>query len=106
MDRGDRVRMRVEVQLFGWLCAYQPGAAGKAAPVELPGGATVADLLCRLGVSGRTQEASAARPSPDVPSSPDLTGSSLLVLVNGLQARGDTSLKPGDRVSIFPPLGG
>jgi len=33
-------------------------------------------------------------------------GSAGLVLVNGVHARDDHRLAPGDEVSLFPPLGG
>jgi molybdopterin synthase sulfur carrier subunit len=33
-------------------------------------------------------------------------GAAGLVLVNGLHARPDAALRPGDEVSLFPPLGG
>ncbi len=29
-----------------------------------------------------------------------------IVLVNGMHAKGDRVLEPGDEVSLFPPLGG
>jgi len=92
--------VKIEVQLFGWLRKYQPGSAGKAATVEVPEGATVSDVLRRVGVSEMVQGDSTGGASLKP------AGAFLLVLVNGLQAADDTRLGPGDSVSVFPPIGG
>ncbi|MCL6451644.1 MAG: MoaD/ThiS family protein [Acetobacteraceae bacterium] len=53
--------------------------------VELPAGATVGDLRARLGLRPQAVQ---------------------VVLVNGVAARPSTPLKDGDRVAVFPLVGG
>jgi sulfur carrier protein ThiS len=78
--------VEVEIRLFANLADYRPpGADGGTARVALPAGATVGDLLRRLGI-------------PDeVPR---------LLLVNGHDAEATTRLGPGDVVDVLPPLVG
>ena len=78
--------MRVEVRLFAHLATYLPaGANGDGATLDVPPGATVGDLIARLGI-------------PD-------DGSDLAV-VNGLDAERDHVLVEGDVLTMFPPLAG
>jgi len=78
--------VEVQVRLFANLAEYGPPAArGGAGRVELPEGATVADLLARLGI-------------PD-------EGPRLL-LVNGRDAEAGVTLHAGDVVDVLPPLVG
>jgi sulfur carrier protein ThiS len=77
----------VEVELFATLTPYLPPGhhhQGRAR-VELPDGATVADLAARLGIP------------PEVPR---------IVLVNGEEAEPERPLGSGDQVTFFPPLAG
>jgi molybdopterin converting factor small subunit len=77
--------MKVEVWLFSTLKKYlPPNAKGKKAVVELPEGATLADLADHLGLH---EEA-------------------IVPTVNDEQAHWGLKLKDGDRVSFFPPLAG
>lgn len=79
--------MRIEVRLHGTLAAHEPSPrAGEPFTIELPDGATVGDLASALRV-----------PLGDIH----------LVFVNGRAAydRGQ-ALAAGDRVGIFPPVGG
>jgi molybdopterin converting factor small subunit len=78
--------VRIEVRLFANLADYLPagGRAGTAV-VEVPGGATVGDLVRRLAI-------------PD--------GLPRLALVNGRDAGPEHPLAPGDVVSLLPPLAG
>ena len=79
-------RVEVQVRLFANLAEYgPPSTRGGAGRVELPEGATVADLLARLGV-------------PD-------EGPRLL-LVNGRDAEAGVTLHAGDVVDVLPPLVG
>jgi sulfur-carrier protein len=76
----------VQVKLFATLEQYLPDCAeGDSAMLELPDGATVAQLARRLRV-------------PD-----DLL---FLAAVNGHEAPCDTQLRAGDVVALFPPLAG
>jgi sulfur carrier protein ThiS len=78
--------VEVEVHLFANLADYgPPGARGATARVELLEGASVRDLLRRLGI-------------PDeVPR---------LLLVNGHDVEPTARLSPGDVVAVLPPLVG
>lgn len=78
--------MRIEVRLFATLADYLPAAGrGEGAALELPDGATLGDVVRRLGIPD------------DVPR---------LMLVNGMDAAPDHRLESGDVVAIFPPLAG
>jgi molybdopterin converting factor small subunit len=81
-----RHSVKIEIRLFANLADYLPrGGHGSSATVDVPDGATVADLVRRLAI-------------PD-----DLPR---LMLVNGQDAGGERRLAPGDVVSIIPPLAG
>jgi molybdopterin synthase sulfur carrier subunit len=76
----------VHVKLFATLRRYRPGLGmGEAFPVELPEGATVADLVKHLGL-----------PQDEVK----------LVFANALYRDTGHVLADGDEVGIFPPVGG
>ncbi len=76
--------MRVHVKVFAGLRRFAPG--GKSPfDLELEPGATVGDLLKRLGIP------------EDKPK---------ILLVNGRHASLDRELSHGDEVSLFPPVAG
>jgi molybdopterin converting factor small subunit len=76
----------IEVRLFANLARYlPPGTRGDAVRLEVPDGATVGDVVRRLAIPG------------------ELPG---LLLVNGRDAERDRPLRPGDVVTIVPPLAG
>ncbi|UCF09826.1 MAG: MoaD/ThiS family protein [Candidatus Bipolaricaulota bacterium] len=79
--------MQVEVRRFASLVREGvPGRAGEPAQVELPPSATIDDLLETLEL--RREEVH-------------------LVMVNGRTVScGDHVLGDGDRVGLFPPVGG
>ncbi|MFZ5590565.1 MAG: MoaD/ThiS family protein [Bacillota bacterium] len=78
--------MRIEVRVFSGLEKYLPGVAfGQAFSVELPEGSTPRDLLSRLGI-----------PEEQV----------FTVLKNGRHLSWDGILQDGDRIGLFPPVGG
>lgn len=78
--------MQVEVRLYATLLRYLPDLkAGQAQQLALPEGATVAGLLAALGV-------------PD--------GGDLHAFVNDVSVEHDWVLNEGDRVGVFPQLGG
>jgi molybdopterin converting factor small subunit len=78
--------VRVEVRLFATLARYLPdGHQAGAAILEVPDGSTVADVARTLGIPGDT---------------------SCIVLVNDADADEASALRPGDVVTLFPPLAG
>ncbi len=78
--------MTITVALFAYLSAYQPDGMGgrHARPLEVVDGATVGDVIERLGI-------------PEGPR---------VVFVNGRHADDDRVLAEGDRLAIFPPVAG
>ena len=78
--------MYVKVRLFATLRRHVADAAsGNAIEVELPDGATIADLIAALNL-----------PSEQVK----------VTFVNGRAREDDWRLAPDDEVGIFPPIGG
>jgi molybdopterin converting factor small subunit len=78
--------VQVQVKLFATLRRFAPDVPpGKVCAVDLPDGATLQDLVNRLGI-----------PSEETK----------VAFVNGRAQEMDFVLKPGDEVGIFPPIGG
>ncbi len=78
--------MRVEVRLFATLRKYLPTKEiGEPSFAELDGQAKVSDLLAKLGIP---------------------PGEAFVVMVNGRRQDLGWTLKDGDRIGIFPPVGG
>jgi len=78
--------VRIEVRLFATFAAYlPPESRNGAATLEVPEGATVADVARVLGISSALARIS---------------------LVNGREASPDHSLMRSDIVDLFPPLAG
>lgn len=78
--------MLIQVKLFATLRRYAGDTSpGQPIPVELPTGATLQDLVERLGIP------------------PDDTK---VTFVNGRAQELNWVLQPGDDVGIFPPIGG
>jgi molybdopterin synthase sulfur carrier subunit len=78
--------MQVQVKLYATLVRYSHGKhAGEPVELELPVGASLADLYRALNI-------------PD--------GEVRQAFVNGLVQAENFRLKPGDEVGIFPPIGG
>lgn len=78
--------MLLEVRLYSGLEKYADNTAyGQPLAVELPEKATIAMLLTKLGI-----------PEEEVFS----------VLVNGIHHNLNDQLTDGDRVALFPPVGG
>lgn len=78
--------MEITVELFATLTRFlPPGTAGKSATLRVPEEATVGQVLEGLGVPG------------DMP---------FTTLVNGRHSEADQVLRPGDRLTAFPPLAG
>lgn len=80
--------IRLHVKLFATLNRYAPlrgELPGTPFDLNLSGGATLADLVKRLGLPA---------------------GEVKVAFVNGRIQPMDTILKDGDEVGIFPPVGG
>ncbi len=78
--------MKVEIHLFASLAKYLPAdAKNKTCIKELPTHSVISDLINTMGV-----------PDPSVK----------LIFLNGVHAHRSTELKDGDRVGLFPPVGG
>jgi molybdopterin converting factor small subunit len=78
--------VRVELQLHATLAPFLPPTARDGAAIlELNDGATVADVVGRLGIPAAL---------------------SRIVLVNGHDVEDTAGLRDGDVVDIFPPLAG
>lgn len=78
--------MRVRVKLFASLKQYLPGhILGSPTEVELPAGATLADLVRQLNL-----------PQTEVK----------VIFVNARAQLPSYVLNPDDEVGIFPPIGG
>ncbi len=78
--------MTVTLHLYATLAKYLPESAqDKSVCLSLAPGQTVKDALAALQVPPEKVK---------------------LIFVNGVHARFDTELSPGDRVGAFPPVGG
>lgn len=78
--------MEITIELFATLTRFlPPGTQGKRTMLCVPEGATVGQVLQRLGVPD------------DMP---------FTTLVNGRHSEADQVLRPGDRLTAFPPLAG
>ena len=79
--------MQVRVKLFANIASYAPvkGLPGTPFSLELPEGASLADVVDRLKLPA------------------DLVK---ITFVNGLVQPLDWELRPEDEVGIFPPIGG
>ena len=77
--------MRIEVRLFATLRRHALSAAGGVLAVDVPEGCKAADAIARLGID-----------APEVH----------ILMVNGVIGRLDQVLVGGDRLGLFPPVGG
>ena len=78
--------MIVEINLFASLAKFMPEkTGGKPCTLDIGKGTTIKKLLQRLAV-----------PEKDIK----------LIFLNGVHADSGKILKNGDRVGVFPPIGG
>ncbi len=78
--------MKIEVNLYAALSQYNPdGTKGPVHMVDVEEGTTVKDLLRHLGVPIQSAK---------------------LIFVDGTQADLDAVLEEGNRLGVFPPVGG
>jgi sulfur carrier protein ThiS len=78
--------MKIEVNLYATLSQYLPdGNKGPTHIVDVVEGTTVSELLRQLGVP---------------------TQSAKLIFLDGIHSDLDAVLKEGNRLGVFPPVGG
>lgn len=78
--------MRIEVNLYATLKRYMENETGsKPAVIDFEDGTCVLDVIQKLKIPA------------------DLVK---LIFINGVHAKVDTILKDGDRLGLFPPVGG
>lgn len=78
--------MQVTLRVYATLCRYVLGAvAGVPLDIDLPDGATVADLIEKMRLPA---------------------GEVKVAFVNGRRQSPDCVLNQGDEAGIFPPVGG
>jgi sulfur carrier protein ThiS len=78
--------MKIEVNLYATLSKYIPGGnKGPTHVVDVAEGTTVNELLRQLGVP---------------------TQSAKLIFLDGIHSNLDAVLKEGNRLGVFPPVGG
>ncbi|GAF90853.1 unnamed protein product [marine sediment metagenome] len=81
-----KYQMKIEVNLFATLSQYLPGGnKGPTHIVDVEEGTTVSELLHQLGVP---------------------TQSVKLIFLDGIHSDLDAVLKEGNRLGVFPPVGG
>lgn len=77
--------MRIEVRLYATLRRFAPAAEGGILYVDMPGDATPADVIATVKVD---------------------PGEVHIVMVNGRSTPVKQPLAEGDRLGLFPPIGG
>jgi sulfur-carrier protein len=77
--------MKIEFRLYATLSRYMPEQWRNASTVEVREDVTVKELLESIKVPLEAVK---------------------VVFINGVHARGDEMLREGDRVGVFPPVGG
>jgi sulfur carrier protein ThiS len=79
-------RMKIELNLFATLKRYIPDEVkGNSWKISISEGTKVRELLEQVKIP---------------------TDAVKLVFLNGIHANGNETLKDGDRVGVFPPIGG
>jgi molybdopterin converting factor small subunit len=80
------MEMKIQVNLYATLKRYMKNeTAGEVWEVDVEDGNCVEDLVQKLEVPAESVK---------------------LIFVNGIHAKRETTLKDGDRLGIFPPVGG
>jgi sulfur-carrier protein len=78
--------MKIEIHLFASLSKYLPaGAEDRTFIMEVGHGTPIKDIVNQIKI-----------PQADIK----------LIFVNGIHARETDTLKDGDRLGLFPPIGG
>ena len=77
--------IEIDLKLFVTLARFHPGSKSGSGPLRLAEGTRVGQLVGDLGIPEATVK---------------------LIFVNGKKAGPDQVLSHGDRVGLFPPVGG
>jgi sulfur carrier protein ThiS len=77
--------MRIEVRLFATLRRHALSAAGGVLAADVPEGCKAADAIAQLGIDAHEVH---------------------VLMVNGVISRPDQVLVGGDRLGLFPAIGG
>lgn len=78
--------MKIEVNLYATLKRYMKNVTGgKSSVIDVEDGVRVKDVIQKLKIPVDTVK---------------------LIFINGVHAKVDTNLKDGDRLGLFPPVGG
>lgn len=77
--------MLIEVRLYATLKRHAPSAAGRVLAVDMPEGSTAADVIAKVGVDADEVH---------------------ILMVNGVSSPLDQVLAEGDRLGLFPAVGG
>jgi len=78
--------MKIEVNLYATLSRYMKSKTGsKSSVIDIEDGVCVKDVIQKLKIP---------------------VDSVKLIFINGVHAKADTTLKDGDRLGLFPPVGG
>ena len=77
--------MVLDIHLFATLRRYFPEAPGGVLAVEVAEATTIEELIDKLNISPEEIK---------------------IIMVNGVQAQSGQVLKDGDRIGLFPPVGG
>jgi sulfur carrier protein ThiS len=77
--------MKIQLKLYASLASHMPKKAGGDCIVEVSNGTRIRELLEQLKI-----------PTDEVK----------VVFLNGVHASGAETLHDGDRVGVFPPIGG
>ena len=77
--------MRIELRLFATLRRFVPTAEGDALFVDIPEGGTAGDVIAKVGVNAAEVH---------------------ILMVNGRSSPFGQILAEGDRVGLFPAIGG
>jgi len=78
--------MKIEVNLYATLKRYMKNETGeKSSAIDVEDGTCVKDIIQKVKIP---------------------VDSVKLIFINGVHAKVDTTLKDGDRLGLFPPVGG
>jgi molybdopterin converting factor small subunit len=77
--------MVVEIRLYATLRGHVPAAAAGVLSMEVPEGSTVAEVLKMMGIELAEVH---------------------IIMINGVSRSLDNVLHNGDRLGLFPPVGG
>ncbi len=78
--------MKIELHLYASLAKYlPPGSEARTCTVDLADSGNVGGIIRKMGLPAKSVK---------------------LIFVNGVRADESTPLKDGDRIGLFPPVGG